>query len=200
MQRWTPRRPKSKWSLVNKNIALRLIAERQMRPMGLAAVEAAKASGEWDRAYTVQKATPLPPDLREAIEAATPRRRSGAAVEPHAAGALARMARRHRGRDAHAAHQPHRARTRVARLRSRRRSCPQNALISLSRGLVSGAFSAYSATPIGCGAQVDRSPAERHEDARKRETGPVGEVDESASRNGWELRRAPQGALRRFVR
>ena len=67
MQRWTPRRPKSKWSLVNKNIALRLIAERQMSPAGLAAVEAAKASGEWDRAYTVQKATPLPPDLKAAI-------------------------------------------------------------------------------------------------------------------------------------
>ena len=67
MQRWTPRRPKSKWSLVNKNTALRLIAEGQMSPAGLATVEAAKASGEWDRAYTVQKVTPLPPDLREAI-------------------------------------------------------------------------------------------------------------------------------------
>jgi uncharacterized protein YdeI (YjbR/CyaY-like superfamily) len=67
MQRWTPRRPKSKWSLVNKNTALRLIAEGRMSPAGLAAVEAAKASGEWDRAYTVQKPTPLPPDLKEAI-------------------------------------------------------------------------------------------------------------------------------------
>jgi uncharacterized protein YdeI (YjbR/CyaY-like superfamily) len=67
MQRWTPRRPKSKWSLVNKKTALRLIAEGRMSPAGLATVEAAKASGEWDRAYTVQKATPLPPDLREAI-------------------------------------------------------------------------------------------------------------------------------------
>jgi uncharacterized protein YdeI (YjbR/CyaY-like superfamily) len=52
---------------VNKNIALRLIADGQMSPAGLATVEAAKASGEWDRAYTVQKVTPLPPDLREAI-------------------------------------------------------------------------------------------------------------------------------------
>ena len=67
MQRWTPRRPKSKWSLVNKNIALRLIAEGRMSPAGLATVEAAKASGEWERAYTVQKATPTPPDLRAAI-------------------------------------------------------------------------------------------------------------------------------------
>jgi uncharacterized protein YdeI (YjbR/CyaY-like superfamily) len=67
MQRWTPRRPKSKWSLVNKNIALRLIAEGRMTPAGLATVEAAKASGEWDRAYTVQRVTPFPPDVKEAI-------------------------------------------------------------------------------------------------------------------------------------
>ena len=56
-QRFTPRRPKSKWSKVNKEIALRLIAAGEMRPMGLRAVEAAKASGEWDRAYTVQRPT-----------------------------------------------------------------------------------------------------------------------------------------------
>jgi uncharacterized protein YdeI (YjbR/CyaY-like superfamily) len=67
MQRWTPRRPKSRWSLVNKNIALRLIAEGRMTEAGLATVEAAKASGEWDRAYTVQKVTPLPPDLKQAL-------------------------------------------------------------------------------------------------------------------------------------
>ena len=49
-QRWTPRRPKSKWSKVNKETALRHIANGEMRPLGLAAVEAGKASGEWDRA------------------------------------------------------------------------------------------------------------------------------------------------------
>jgi uncharacterized protein YdeI (YjbR/CyaY-like superfamily) len=67
MQRFTPRRPRSKWSKVNKDIALRLIAAGEMRPMGLAAVEAAKASGEWERAYTVQKPLPAPSDLRTAI-------------------------------------------------------------------------------------------------------------------------------------
>jgi uncharacterized protein YdeI (YjbR/CyaY-like superfamily) len=36
--------------------------------MGLAAVEAAKGSGEWDRAYTVQPATPVPDDLKLAIK------------------------------------------------------------------------------------------------------------------------------------
>jgi uncharacterized protein YdeI (YjbR/CyaY-like superfamily) len=68
MQRFTPRRAKSKWSKVNKEIALRLIASGEMRPMGLAAVEAAKASGEWDRAYTVQKRLPAPDDLKAAIK------------------------------------------------------------------------------------------------------------------------------------
>lgn len=69
MQRFTPRRPKSKWSKVNKEIALRLIASGEMRPMGLAAVEAARASGEWERAYTVQKPLSAPSDLKAAINA-----------------------------------------------------------------------------------------------------------------------------------
>jgi uncharacterized protein YdeI (YjbR/CyaY-like superfamily) len=68
-QRWTPRRPKSKWSLVNKEIALRHIAADELRPMGLAAVEAAKASGEWDRAYTAQRPTPVPDDLKARLKA-----------------------------------------------------------------------------------------------------------------------------------
>jgi len=68
-QRWTPRRPKSKWSLVNKNIVLRHIANGELRPLGLAAVEAAKASGEWDRAYTVQPGLPVPDDLKARLKA-----------------------------------------------------------------------------------------------------------------------------------
>jgi uncharacterized protein YdeI (YjbR/CyaY-like superfamily) len=68
MQRFTPRRPNSKWSKVNKEIALRLIAAGEMSPMGLRAVEAAKASGEWDRAYTAQRPLRAPDDLREAIK------------------------------------------------------------------------------------------------------------------------------------
>jgi uncharacterized protein YdeI (YjbR/CyaY-like superfamily) len=68
-QRWTPRRPKSKWSLVNREIVLRHIADGELRPMGLAAVEAAKASGEWDRAYTAQPPTPVPDDLKARLKA-----------------------------------------------------------------------------------------------------------------------------------
>jgi uncharacterized protein YdeI (YjbR/CyaY-like superfamily) len=68
-QRWTPRRPKSKWSLVNKNIVLRHIEAGELRPRGLAAVEAAKASGEWDRPYTAQPPTPVPDDLKARLKA-----------------------------------------------------------------------------------------------------------------------------------
>ena len=68
-QRWTPRRPKSKWSLVNKEIVLRHLANGELRPMALAAVEAAKACGEWDRAYTVQPPTPVPDDLKARLKA-----------------------------------------------------------------------------------------------------------------------------------
>jgi uncharacterized protein YdeI (YjbR/CyaY-like superfamily) len=67
-QRFTPRRAQSKWSKINKETALRLIAAGEMRPLGLKAVEAAKASGEWDRAYTVQRPIPAPDDLKAAIK------------------------------------------------------------------------------------------------------------------------------------
>ena len=68
-QRFTPRRPKSKWSKVNRELVLRMIAAGEMRPMGLRAVEAAKASGEWDRAYTAQPPLPAPDDLKRALAA-----------------------------------------------------------------------------------------------------------------------------------
>ena len=71
LQRWTPRRTKSKWSRVNRSTAVRLIEAGEMRPLGLAAVEAAKASGEWDRAYTVQRAKPIPDDLKVRLRAST---------------------------------------------------------------------------------------------------------------------------------
>lgn len=68
-QRWTPRRPKSKWSKINREIALRHIASGEMRPRGVAAVEAGKASGEWDRAYTVAPPQPVPDDLKARLKA-----------------------------------------------------------------------------------------------------------------------------------
>ncbi len=67
--RFSPRKPRSKWSKINTERAERLVAEGRMRPAGLAEVEAAKADGRWDEAYAGQKSAELPDDLVEAIAA-----------------------------------------------------------------------------------------------------------------------------------
>lgn len=50
-QRFSPRRAKSNWSKINVGHVKRLIKERKMTEAGIAAVEAAKKDGRWDRAY-----------------------------------------------------------------------------------------------------------------------------------------------------
>lgn len=42
LQRWTPRRPRSLWSKVNREKVLRYIEEGKMQPSGLAEIERAK--------------------------------------------------------------------------------------------------------------------------------------------------------------
>jgi uncharacterized protein YdeI (YjbR/CyaY-like superfamily) len=49
LQRFTPRRPRSKWSRVNRSKVSKLIEEGRMRPAGLREVERAKAEGRWER-------------------------------------------------------------------------------------------------------------------------------------------------------
>lgn len=48
LQRYTRRRPASKWSRLNISKVERLTAEGRMRPAGLAEVETARADGRWD--------------------------------------------------------------------------------------------------------------------------------------------------------
>ena len=67
--RFTPRGPKSKWSQINRDTALRLIAEGRMTPAGLAQVDRAKADGRWDGAYAPQSQAEVPDDLRAALAA-----------------------------------------------------------------------------------------------------------------------------------
>lgn len=72
LQRFTPRRPKSVWSQVNRKHVARLLREGRMTPHGLRHVKAAKADGRWENAYAPIKATTtdsLPADLRAAIRA-----------------------------------------------------------------------------------------------------------------------------------
>lgn len=67
--RFTPRKPASKWSEVNRTRALELIAAGRMRPAGLAEIDAAKADGRWDAAYAPASKAQPPPDLQAALDA-----------------------------------------------------------------------------------------------------------------------------------
>jgi uncharacterized protein YdeI (YjbR/CyaY-like superfamily) len=69
LQRFTPRRARSRWSKINRETAERLIAEGRMRPAGLAEVERAKADGRWDAAYEGQRTISVPDDLQRELDA-----------------------------------------------------------------------------------------------------------------------------------
>lgn len=71
-QRFTPRRPASRWSARNVGHATRLTKSQRMRPAGLAAIDAAKADGRWDSAYLGQSTSKVPPDLAAALAANSP--------------------------------------------------------------------------------------------------------------------------------
>src|SRR3712207_3584563 len=51
LQRFTPRRPRSRWSSINRDLVERLLEAGHMRPAGLRQVEAARADGRWAAAY-----------------------------------------------------------------------------------------------------------------------------------------------------
>jgi uncharacterized protein YdeI (YjbR/CyaY-like superfamily) len=67
--RYTPRQPKSVWSLINKERAKRLIATGRMTPAGLVTIAAGKRSGAWQQAYSSRKPERLPADLKAALMA-----------------------------------------------------------------------------------------------------------------------------------
>ncbi len=72
LQRFTPRRPKSIWSQINREHVARLVAAGRMTPHGQREVDAARADGRWDAAYAAMRETTpesMPDDLRAAIEA-----------------------------------------------------------------------------------------------------------------------------------
>jgi len=61
--RFTPRRPRSRWSASNKRRIARLIASRRMKRAGLAAIEAAQANGKWDEETDAEKDHTMPEEL-----------------------------------------------------------------------------------------------------------------------------------------
>lgn len=78
LQRITPRRTGSLWSMVNVRRVEELIADGRMRGSGLAEIDAAKADGRWAAAYLSQKEAGVPDDLAAALERSP---RAGAAFE-----------------------------------------------------------------------------------------------------------------------
>jgi len=69
LQRFTPRRPRGRWSKINREKCEALIESGAMRPSGLAEVEAAKADGRWEAAYAGARTAAVPEDLRRELDA-----------------------------------------------------------------------------------------------------------------------------------
>lgn len=125
MQLFTPRRPKSPWSRINREKVARLSAQGLMAPAGMRMVERAKANGSWTVSDEVEDVI-TPPDLAAALaedEAARgfferfpdsskkailwwiktakrPETRAGRIAETVSAAAQNRMANHFAGRDA----------------------------------------------------------------------------------------------------
>jgi uncharacterized protein YdeI (YjbR/CyaY-like superfamily) len=68
VQKFTPRRNKSIWSVINKNKVAQLINEGRMKEGGFAAIEQAKKNGQWDRAYHSPANAQVPEDLQKALQ------------------------------------------------------------------------------------------------------------------------------------
>jgi len=68
LQRFTPRRRKSKWSQINRDKATALADQGRLRPAGLARVEEAERDGRWDNAYAPQSRLTVPEDLQQALD------------------------------------------------------------------------------------------------------------------------------------
>lgn len=69
LTRFTPRKPRSKWSEKNRIRAGELIAAGRVAAAGHAEIEAAKADGRWDAAYASQSKITVPADLAAGLEA-----------------------------------------------------------------------------------------------------------------------------------
>ena len=68
LQRFTPRRPRSRWSAINRERAARLIADGRMKPAGLREYQAAQADGRLEEAYPSQRDATVPEDLQTALD------------------------------------------------------------------------------------------------------------------------------------
>lgn len=66
-QRFTPRRPRSRWSRINCATVERLHAEGRLAPAGRREMEAARRDGRWEAAYHSPRTMSVPEDLAAAL-------------------------------------------------------------------------------------------------------------------------------------
>lgn len=67
-RRFTPRKPDSKWSKLNRKRVKKMIKAGKMTERGMELVQAAKETGEWEQAYRVGEDHELPPELCKALK------------------------------------------------------------------------------------------------------------------------------------
>jgi uncharacterized protein YdeI (YjbR/CyaY-like superfamily) len=82
LQRFTPRRPKSIWSRINRENVERLTAAGRMTPHGRMHVDAARTDGRWEAAYGGRSTIEFPADLLAAIESEPKAARTFASLNP----------------------------------------------------------------------------------------------------------------------
>lgn len=68
LQKFTPRRPKSIWSKINREKAEALIASGRMKAAGREAVESAKQDGRWEAAYDSPSNATVPADFQAELD------------------------------------------------------------------------------------------------------------------------------------
>jgi uncharacterized protein YdeI (YjbR/CyaY-like superfamily) len=69
LQRFTPRRPRGRWSKINREKAEALEKTGALRPAGAAEVAAAKDDGRWEAAYEGAATAKVPDDLQAELDA-----------------------------------------------------------------------------------------------------------------------------------
>ena len=105
LQRFCPRKARSRWSEINRDKATGLIESGRMRAAGLHEVELAKQDGRWDAAYASQSTAEVPADLQAALDA-----------DPRAAEFFATLDRANRYAVLYRVHEAKRADTRAKRI------------------------------------------------------------------------------------
>jgi uncharacterized protein YdeI (YjbR/CyaY-like superfamily) len=65
--RYSPRKAKSVWSKLNREKVEKMMKAGKMTTAGLVIVEEAKKNGSWNNAYTNQKPSKIPYDLKRAL-------------------------------------------------------------------------------------------------------------------------------------